>query len=930
MKARTCLFFIISISSSLYANGESGDAGESVDVNGTTTDFEDLLDSFDAITDCKNGSSYMAGALLENSAKNFRALLEKCVEHADDDKLAFNKLDSADVTSPFMEQFDCHTYNEIELQYKSLNSGYELWEDRKGCSGILFDEFWDALPEGQTQNDPRHFRDVCPVQMRDANGSLFVAYMFALIYFFGGVGVAADAFMGAIEAMTAVTRTVKRDDGSHVQILVWNKTVSNLSLMALGSSAPEIMLAVVGIIGNDYRAEDLGPGTIVGSAAFNMLMIIAICVSITPSKIVEEINVLYITAFFSVWAYIWLYIICEVWTPAYITIEEGVITCVQFPVLLIIAWFADRGWFDSDVVAHKIKRMTSSGIRDPEEKLALERVVSVGGMTVRAAGTSEWNKEFRKMIKMCTKNHPAMSRDEVYVLAFEQLKHHHMAPHVEDEGVDSEVIHLEEGSDKYMVRRSSSTKAIVGNPLVGFKVSRTSTQAGAKEVVLTISCIGAHPNRLTVAFKTVAETAKDGMHFEAQRGVVVFPPLVQEKFKPDGSPISVDETVTIVLPSQPEYDLSRYFKVVLACGADVDYIRSSKETAVEVVNSYKTTGCFDSICKSFSYFFMSIFGEDESENAWLEQIRQSFRWEEDDEDDDEEDEEDEVLKRSSMSAEPKIMEEMTLQITQFSPDVAKHIEGVAEGEVDVDAAIDAMPEFDDEQGEDEDEDEGHGVLDYVGYAYFCLPRIALAFTCPPTEWLSGSLTFIFSLAWIAVFTMICGDLATGLGCTVNLKDTVTAITFVALGTSVPDTFASKIAAEQDRNADPAIGNVTGSNAVNVFLGVGLSWLIGAVYQFNQKNCDILGEIKGDGVAPNNNRCKFMVPPSKSLGFSVVLFSIMAAVWFTILMLRRRYLGGELGGNWAWKTATWITFVLMWILFIILVAMVEYGKISPGF
>lgn len=111
----------------------------------------------------------------------------------------------------------------------------------------FFFRFWDALPEGQTQNDPRHFRDVCPVQMRDANGGLFVAYMFALIYFFGGVGVAADAFMGAIEAMTAVTRTVKRDDGSHVQILVWNKTVSNLSLMALGSSAPEIMLAVVGV-----------------------------------------------------------------------------------------------------------------------------------------------------------------------------------------------------------------------------------------------------------------------------------------------------------------------------------------------------------------------------------------------------------------------------------------------------------------------------------------------------------------------------------------------------------------------------------------------------------------------------------------------------------------------------------------------------------
>jgi Ca2+/Na+ antiporter len=55
--------------------------------------------------------------------------------------------------------------------------------------------------------------------------------------------------------------------------------------MALGSSAPEIMLAIIEVIGNDFNAGALGPGTIVGSAAFNMLMIIAICVSIGPLKV---------------------------------------------------------------------------------------------------------------------------------------------------------------------------------------------------------------------------------------------------------------------------------------------------------------------------------------------------------------------------------------------------------------------------------------------------------------------------------------------------------------------------------------------------------------------------------------------------------------------------------------------------------------------
>jgi Ca2+/Na+ antiporter len=50
-----------------------------------------------------------------------------------------------------------------------------------------------------------------------------------------------------------------------------------------------------------------------------------------------------------------------------------------------------------------------------------------------------------------------------------------------------------------------------------------------------------------------------------------------------------------------------------------------------------------------------------------------------------------------------------------------------------------------------------------------------------------------------------------------------------MGTSLPDTFASKIAAKNEKTADNAIGNVTGSNSVNVFLGLGLPWVIAAIY-----------------------------------------------------------------------------------------------------
>ena len=56
-----------------------------------------------------------------------------------------------------------------------------------------------------------------------------------------------------------------------------------------------------------------------------------------------------------------------------------------------------------------------------------------------------------------------------------------------------------------------------------------------------------------------------------------------------------------------------------------------------------------------------------------------------------------------------------------------------------------------------------------------------------------------------------------------------AITIVAIGTSLPDLFASMKAATDGRYADSAVGNVTGSNSVNVFLGLGLPWVIAVIY-----------------------------------------------------------------------------------------------------
>eukprot|EP00951_Prasinocladus_malaysianus_P014413 scaffold109664_cov36-Prasinocladus_malaysianus.AAC.1 len=56
--------------------------------------------------------------------------------------------------------------------------------------------------------------------------------------------------------------------------------------------------------------------------------------------------------------------------------------------------------------------------------------------------------------------------------------------------------------------------------------------------------------------------------------------------------------------------------------------------------------------------------------------------------------------------------------------------------------------------------------------------------------------------------------------------------------------SSTVAAEQEDTADAALGNVTGSNCVNVFLGIGLPWTIAAIYQSAVLGQDFVAESPG--------------------------------------------------------------------------------------
>ncbi|KAK6026849.1 Sodium/calcium exchanger protein, partial [Ostertagia ostertagi] len=110
---------------------------------------------------------------------------------------------------------------------------------------------------------------------------------------------------------------------------------------------------------------------------------------------------------------------------------------------------------------------------------------------------------------------------------------------------------------------------------------------------------------------------------------------------------------------------------------------------------------------------------------------------------------------------------------------------------------------------------------------------------PPPAILGGWLCFLVGLAFIGLLTAVVGDLASIFGCMVGIGDAVTAITLVALGTSLPDTFASKIAAQNDDTADNAVGNVTGSNSVNVYVSSMISgWFLMACLESYTLLCDV--------------------------------------------------------------------------------------------
>lgn len=844
-----------------------------------------------------------------------------------------------------------------------------------------------------------------------------ILYLICMIYFFLGVAISSDIFMNSIEVLTSKKRTVKqwdpeKNEMKEVEVFIWNETVANLTLMALGSSAPEILLATfesIGSLGVDNSDKDsLGTFTIIGSAAFNLLIITSVCVVSVrgdEAKYIKEFGVFLLTAAWSLWAYVWLLLVVQYISPGEVEPWEAWVTFLYMPVFVFLAYATDNGWWRNKcskknevdasepkqtdhirIMTHQQRKGSFAGHATAGKELhmlELEKqqklsVLSLNSLDKKSSHEKEHdqpNAEDR-LVKM-----ENLGKDQQQTFARARFRHavvsamtgtkkrvgsgHKSARFAElVKQVQSINQASREGkmpagdlygkftfaSDRYAVLESA------GNLTIDVLFHRNMPKAGMKAQVMNgdtmtfkngstqVTSIPATANpankhnmeqvfegTVSVEFETREGSGKAGKDFKYQTGVLTF------------KDTEYRQTITLDIINDNQFENDCDFYVILKNATSGTSLGDPSVTRITVVDDdepgefqfdaphayadlssgkvkltvLREFGVDGKVTMEYSTINGTATGG-ASLSKGVDYIAETsgtleFKHQE-----------------TSKTIEIKINKEAkgskNFVVTLKNPSLGAKIGrlGGVVCHINKESIEDRIAEVIKEEEEDEpvtwpgqfrnamsieggQDEDGNDVppsfSDYLLHFLTFLWKLIGAMV-PPTTMLGAWPAFVFSLVYIALLTLVIEQLGHLLGCVVGLKTSVTGITIIALGTSLPDTFASRTAAIQDEHADAAIGNVTGSNSVNVFLGLGLPWVLSSMY----------------GLA---NGKPYKVP-SGNLTQSVIIFSTLGALCIIILVLRRKFVGGELGGkNPFIKWGSSILLFLMWTIYIVLASLKAY-------
>uniref|UniRef100_A0A3Q3L3G6 Solute carrier family 8 member 4a n=1 Tax=Labrus bergylta TaxID=56723 RepID=A0A3Q3L3G6_9LABR len=721
-----------------------------------------------------------------------------------------------------------------------------------------------------------------------------------------------------------------------------------------------------------------------------MFIIIAICVYVVPENEVRRIKhlrVFFVTAAWSIFAYIWLYLILSVFSPGEVELWEAILTFFFFPVCVLQAWIADRRLLfykyvnkryradktrgiiiesEGDAMFTKMDlEMDGQGVNShthPKEALdgMLEGVEEGGGMSAEQDQEEEARRDMARTLKDLKQRHPEKDMEQLiemanYQVLVQQQKsrafYRIQATRMMIGAGNILKKHAADQARKVVSCHEASGQEEDPNTIyLQFEPSHYQCFENCGSLKLSVT---RHGGESGVYIKDA--TANAGSDYEFAEGTLVFKPgettkeftvgvIDDDIFEEDehfyvrlSNPRIVNSMVGLSPHVPPKAALgSTHTATVTIYDDDHAGIFTFENNSTRVSESvgnmqvkvHRTSGARGKVAVPYhTVEGTAKAGED------YEEVSGKLEFQNDETMkllnvkiiDDEEYEKNKTF--TVVLEEPILLEvgqrhgELRTQLQRDSPHyfmstVDKLIKktnlalvvGSSSWREQFVSAVTVSAGDDDE--EESGEERLPSCFDYIMHFLTVFWKVLFAFV-PPTEYWNGWACFFVSISLIGVLTAVTGDLASHFGCTVGLKDSVTAVVFVALGTSVPDTFASKVAAIQDQYADASIGNVTGSNAVNVFLGIGVAWTIASVYWHTK------GKV-------------FKVDPG-SLAFSVTLFTIMALVCVLVLLYRRRpnVAGGELGGPRTPKLFTLMLFISLWFIYILLSSLEAYCHV-PGF
>jgi len=772
-----------------------------------------------------------------------------------------------------------------------------------------------------------------------AHPAYIVLYVVILCYCCAGVSIPSNIFTGAIEKIISKKKLAfDSHSGRYRTVKIWNDTMVYLFVVS-SSNLPVILLNIYALIFKDgMYSGDLGPATVVGSSSFHILIVVAICVVSIPEgevRIIKDVAVVSVFVGFALLGPVWLVVILTLSTPDVVDIWEAVALVAFFPLLALVAFLADKGYLGggpSDALKRQV--MASEMTKDELAELVVQIKAEYG----------EVDDDAMKLL-IEQKTGQRGDRARYRALATRQFigagRHHAEASSSPTPP-----------SPREKERQLNDSTGGVTSACIQFASPKYGVLENGRQVKVELVRTGDESSHVKVQYKTEDGAAHAGEKYVAIEGVVDFAPGAKSQFVTiallDDSACEPGADFFVRLDGAECEDGSatigplRRTTVTILKDDDAGFLgfssefveieRGLEDTVVQVRVVRKRGAAGRVSCKYMteddSAFAFSDYEGVEGEVV-MEAGQTTF--------------EIPITVKACGRCEGTECFRVLLQDPTggacFDPDtdggekscictISLKVDMAAKGLIDVlsknlavnwDVVRIGSANWKDQficalyvNGSPEGQMEA-SLTAWVSHVLFVPWKLFFALI-PPTDYADGFACLIPCLALMAVIIVLIADSAANLGCSLGVPDALTAITVVTVGTSMPDVFASWLAAKCEPYADGVLIEILGSISANMFMGLGVSWSVGAIYWRAKGPTEEWREQYPSHAASSDG---YFVVRKGGLLFSVVVIFAWAAVCILVLFLRRRLLGGELGGPRCWKVGTALFLCALWVMYLVL-------------